>query len=279
MHHTKKEIQLIGNASVEVEIYQANPNPARVALIQPAMGVRASFYKPLATSLAQTGIAVVSMDLRGLGGSSVRPSSKVDFGYSELADDCHRAAEWIQNEFPQAKRLLIGHSLGGQTGLLSEAKHPGSFDHVCLVASCLLHAKGWKGKYRAGIWMANLVYPVVASMLGYFPGKVMGLGGTEAKTVIKDWASIIPKGKFRLRNDEFNYEEGLQKLETPITAISFEADWLAPKDSVANFLAKVPNSHQKEHFHLSGTEYGNEKLNHFTWAKTPAWLVNYISSL
>ena len=55
-----------------------------VLIIYPAMGVKGSYYRPLAESLIGKGCIVIITDLRGHGASSLRPSRKTDFGYESM---------------------------------------------------------------------------------------------------------------------------------------------------------------------------------------------------
>ncbi len=60
-----------------------NPN-APVIMCMPAMGVRASYYEPLARALTLSGWNVITADLRGNGESGIRPRRSCDFGYYEM---------------------------------------------------------------------------------------------------------------------------------------------------------------------------------------------------
>ena len=72
-----------GNTSVLV-VFLAAEEDAPVVLCLPAMGVRASYYTAVAAELAARGHTAVLADLRGNGGSSVRPSRSTTFGYAEM---------------------------------------------------------------------------------------------------------------------------------------------------------------------------------------------------
>src|SRR5690606_25330474 len=67
------------------------PEPARpagtLALLWPAMGVPAGYYRPFATALGRAGVAVVVAHLRGTGASTPRPSRRSRYGYADLVDD------------------------------------------------------------------------------------------------------------------------------------------------------------------------------------------------
>ena len=59
-----------------------------VTVIQPAMGIRASYYKRLARCFAEElEIDVILADYRGMGNSSVRANRTNKIGYSALVND------------------------------------------------------------------------------------------------------------------------------------------------------------------------------------------------
>ena len=67
-----------------IEVHPVEDAPA-VVLVLPAMGVEASYYRPVVEQIVGAGLAVVTADLRGHGLSEVRARRGVDYGYHELA--------------------------------------------------------------------------------------------------------------------------------------------------------------------------------------------------
>ncbi|MFC2176444.1 hypothetical protein ACFLR1_05710, partial [Bacteroidota bacterium] len=63
--------------------FTASQEANSVFIIFPAMGVKASYYQPLAEELSAAGSVAITADLRGNGFSSIRPSKKVDFSYKD----------------------------------------------------------------------------------------------------------------------------------------------------------------------------------------------------
>jgi predicted alpha/beta hydrolase len=240
------------------------------------MGVYAKYYKILADQLSQKGISVGLVDLRGNDTSSVRPSRRFDFGYRDQIElEYNEVVKSLKEEHPKLPIYLFGHSLGGQLSCLYTAKYPELVSGLILSATCSVYYKGWDGfgAYRilAGTQFANLV----AKMLGYYPGKKVGFGGTEAKTLIKDWSSQSRTGKYILQGDSFNYEEGLSKITLPVLAISYEGDKMAPIGAVDHLLSKMTNA-SKEHIHLKKSDPRNDGFNHFNWAKKTANVVDIV---
>jgi len=158
---------------------------------------------------------------------------------------------------------------------LYAGKNPAKIAGLILSATCSVYHKGWSGfsayQILAGTQFANLV----AGIMGYFPGKKVGFGGTEARTVIKDWSSQSRTGVYQLANDDFDYEKALSELETPILALSYQGDNLSPKGAVQHLLGKMTSA-KTEHIHLEKDDPRNDGFNHFSWAKKPDSIVDIV---
>ena len=74
-------------ARAQMAVFPAREAGAPVLVCLPAMGVRASYYAPLARAISAAGLHAVTSDLRGLGTSSLRPTRACDFGYEEILTD------------------------------------------------------------------------------------------------------------------------------------------------------------------------------------------------
>ena len=257
--------------------FPSNSNESKsVIIIFPAMGVRGSYYENLGKQISKAGLDAVTTDLRGIGNSSVRPSKKVDFGYHEmLALDYQSILEKVKSTFPNKKIFALGHSLGGQLASLFSAKNSNSFDGLILIACCSVYYKGWGSKQIPTLFMTQFFH-FVSVLLGYFPGKKMGFGGTEAKTVMSDWSNQSRTGNYILKNDDFNFEAAMEKVTIPILAISFQADTFAPRKAVEHLIGKFGANENKEYIYLKNDDLRNENFGHFNWAKKPKEIVRLI---
>lgn len=275
MKNDRVKLQNKDGSTTEINIYSGIKQNA-VAVVLPAMGVYAKYYKILAEELATNGLVAVLADLRGNDTSSVRPKRSIDFGYSEILHlDIDTIVSHVNEQFSGKPIYLFGHSLGGQLGCLYASKNPIKVAGLILSATCSVYYRGWEGfsAYRilAGTQFAN----AVAKMFGYFPGKKVGFGGMEARTVIKDWSNQSRTGIYSLKNDDFNYEKALSELNIPVLAISYQGDGLCPKGAVDHLLDKMESA-TVDHIHLEKSDPRNEGFNHFNWAKKPRNIVEII---
>ena len=267
-------VSLKDGETVELSIIKATskvPN-SPVILILPAMGVRAKFYQPLATAFIENGINCVISDLRGLGTSSVRPSSKIDFGYKEMITDLEEVVAIVKAKFVNQPIFILGHSLGGQVASLHLSKHPSTVDGLILVAACSVYYKGWADFQKWKTLMGVRLFAGLSRLFGYFPGDKVGFGGKGAKTVILDWSHLGVTGEFKLTGDTFDYETALKKINIPVFAAAIEGDTLAPKAAMRNLYQKFHPQNPTTTYELTKEMIG-KPLNHFNWVKNNVPLV------
>lgn len=172
---------------------------APVIICFPAMGVKAKYYDHLALVLLENGFNVVTVDLRGVGTSSVRSCRKVNFGYKEMVEyDWPAVIQYVKRLFAQNRIFLLGHSLGGQLSTLYEANTQDNISGLILVAACSVFYKKYPFPYNIKTFLGtNLAYSI-AYLFGYFPGGKIGFAGNEAMYVIRDWAYQSRTGRLSL---------------------------------------------------------------------------------
>ena len=262
------DIQFKDNTQNSLSHFKASAAAAPMIVVFPAMGVRASFYKHLGAHFASIGFHCVTVDWRGFGASSVEISRKQNHGYKELIDDMHQVFEHLNARFPQSKKYLLGHSLGGQIGACFAARYPAILDGLILVASCLVYYKAW-GKAGNQVRLAGNLFPLLANVFGYFPGHRLGFAGKEAIGVMKDWSYNARTGQYAPIGDNFDYETAFKQLNLTVLAITLEEDKLAIKPACEALYGKFSNDCPVQHIHVTKDQTDLRPLNHFKWAKEP----------
>lgn len=240
---------------------------APVVVCMPAMGVRAAFYEPLAHNLCRQGLNAVTADLRGQGASSVQVKRGTDFGYHEmLTHDWPAVVDAVRQRFPRRRLFLLGHSLGGQLNVLYTSLHPQRVSGLILVACCSVFYKGWRFPGNCGIWLGTQTARGLAALMGYFPGRRIGFGGTAARTVIRDWACNARTGDYVLTNSPHDFETRLAALRKPVLAVSIAGDGFAPPRALENLCRKFPAA-PVTRWHVQPGELAPEGLDHFGWVR------------
>ncbi len=273
-----KSIKYSDNTTNKVTLFATKQKSEVTLLCLPALGVRASYYEVLGKALCEENFNVITADWRGLGESSVRPSRKVDFGYKELVSDIKTLAENAKIWFPNTKVIILGHSLGGQMGSLLAARYSELIDGLILVASCSVYHKGWTGWKGTQVKVVSRVFPILSTVVGYFPGKTIGFGGKEARTVMKDWSANGLSGKYILTNSDYDYEIALSQMIKPVLAISIENDTMAPVEATKILYGKFNPNSSITHQIVPSKQNNLPVINHFNWAKHPAYTVNFIKN-
>ncbi|MEV4534831.1 alpha/beta fold hydrolase [Asanoa sp. NPDC049518] len=235
-----------------------SPSPtAPVALVLPAMGAAARFYRPLAESLVAAGFAVVVADLRGTGDSTPPPGRASRYGYADLADDV--GAVLAELKADDHRVLLVGHSLGGQAGLLHLATTPDApVDGIALVAAAIPY---WRSYPRHGrvVWAYTQAIGAVATVLRFWPGWTFG--GRQARGVMTDWARTARTGRFP------GADAAMADVTTPVLAISIDGDFYTPHEAVDHTAAKLRRAPVRRE-RVARIEAEGRPA-HFAWVRAP----------
>ena len=272
MKQEQIDITALDGSASKITVFTADhAAKAPVLICMPAMGTAARFYEPLALPILREGWRFVTADLRGVGLSAVRVKRGVSFGYGDMVgSDWPAVVQKAQALFPGAPVYLLGHSLGGQLSALYLAANPAAAAGLILVAAPSVHWRGWDAPLSAGVLAGTQAARAVAELLGYFPGRKLGFGGTEARGVIRDWARQARTGRYEPRGTSIGYERLLAELEAPVLAFSFEDDFLSPPRAVGNLLAKMRRA-RVTHVTIAG-----DGLDHFRWVRNPDALLGKI---
>ncbi len=274
----KVRVRSDDGVSSAVTVFRGSDPKAPVVLCLPAMGVKARFYEPVARALVEAGLNAVTADLRGHGESAVRADRGADFGYGEMVrHDWPAIVDRVQALFPASPTVILGHSLGGQLSTLYMSENPGRIAALTLVAAPSLYFRDWP--FRRGLWLLFLThsFAAIAAVLGHHPGRRLGIGGTEARRLMRDWARITRKGRYDMIRAGVDYEALSRSLEVPLLAISFSDDWYAPRKAVDRLCARMPRA-PLTRWHLEPEEMGCRSLGHFHWVKQADRLVPRIAA-
>jgi predicted alpha/beta hydrolase len=250
----------------DIEAYPVAGAPA-VVLVLPAMGVVASYYRPVVDRIVDGGLSVVTADLRGNGLSEVRAGRGIDYGYHELASvDLPATLDAVAARFSGLPVVALGHSLGGQIACLHAAAHPGGLGGIALIASCTVHYSGWPFPQNLGILVRTQSARPLVRLFGFFPGGKVGFAGSEGKQQMLDWANNGLHGRYEIANSSHDFESLLAEVEIPILAMTLQGDHYAPPPSLENLLAKMPLAPATRR-HFTADDMDESRLDHLRWAR------------
>lgn len=210
--------------------------PRAAALVAPAMGVPRVFYAAFAGHLAQSGIAALTVDYRGIGGSrngTLRGfrAALHDWGEQDLAG----ALDAIAARAPGAPLLWVGHSVGGQLfGLLDDARVRAAL----FVGAQSGHWRLWPGPTRLAmlaLWYA--VIPAVVPAFGRLPGAVFGGGEDVPAGVAREWAAWGRSRDYVMSYARPRGGLGFGRFAGPIRSYAIADDGFAPLATVSALAA------------------------------------------
>ena len=254
------------------------PDDARGGLLWlPALGTAARHYLPFADALAARGIAVLVHEWRGYGASNLRPGRAVDWGYRELLSLDLPATEAVADTLlPGLVRRTGGHSLGGQLALCRVALAPSPGAGLWLVARGAPYWRAFPAPLRHALPLAYRFLPWLARARGFLPGRSVGFGGNEARSLVRDWSRTGLSGRYAAHGLQQDLEARLSRLHLPVRAASFVDDWMAPPGSLRFLLTKVPRAEvQARHF---ATRDLGARADHFAWMQAPGALAAWLAA-
>jgi predicted alpha/beta hydrolase len=236
-----------------------------LAVVWPAMGTPARYYRPLVADLRAAGLGSVVVDLRGTGASTPRASRSSRYGYAELAGDVGAVLEALKPRLDGRAVLLLGHSLGGQACVLHLALAGDAAPRVhglVLVAVGLPWYRLYPGRRSATVLAFTQGIVGVAATVRVWPG--WGFGGRQAYGVMRDWGYTARHGRFP-RLDGSDAEAAIATMRTPVLAISVDHDQFTPASTTDHLCAKM-RAAPVERVHLTAADAGGP-LDHFAWVR------------
>jgi predicted alpha/beta hydrolase len=208
----------------------------------------------------------------------VRPDAAGDGqdGFAALVERCVPAIfSTVRACVPRAAAVIVGHSLGGQLGLIAAARFAPELP-VVLAASGSAGHRGFPGWRRWAALGGSQAIGLVGRVLGYWPGDRLGFGGPQPAAVMRDWSYTVRTGRYRAATGSFDYETALREYRGDVLAISVDQDVLAPHTATETLLAKAPNARvtRRNYAASQGTARPGA---HFTWVKDRPGLAEIIA--
>ncbi|MFD4469813.1 alpha/beta fold hydrolase [Rhodococcus sp. NPDC058505] len=255
-------IQMPDGTEVPVRLF-AGRDAAPVVVIFPGLGVPGGYYDTVARALVGHGFNAAIGELRGQGDSRPRPGPASSYGYQELASvDYPAIFEAVRERFDESTPFLLGHSMGGQLGVMYAARIHGALGGVILVASGSPFHRTHGMVRGAGLLVGSAAMSVTANVAGFWPGDRFDVGGfgRQSKVLISDWSRFARTGLIDPADADIDYEQALAGLTLPVLSISVEADDLAPKPAIRDLVRKLPNADVT-------TWHQGEPLGHNGWIR------------
>ncbi|TGN17583.1 alpha/beta hydrolase family protein [Leptospira idonii] len=237
-----------------------NTDKKQVIAIHSAVGVRKSFYSPLAKFLAGNGYHVFTLDYRGIGDSG-NPYQVEEGMHVWGSLDLAALHEFIFQKFPNSKLHILGHSGGGWlTGFLPPPQNLSSMVFLCV----------GNGYYNSFPFPQNIkiyvswkfLIPYTVKKHGVLPTGKSYYGLPLPKNVALGWAEYGLKKDFI---EDFSLNPRAKYLENyKVSALSysFSDDSVLPESTVKSMLAKFAGLKITEK-HIRPEEIEEKEIGHF----------------
>lgn len=235
-------------------------------LICGAMGVPQRFYEPLATWLAARGFVVLTFDYRGMGLSRSGPLRAVRANIETWAEIDTRAA--LLALAARADGLPIswvGHSLGGQIVpfLPEPLRREHRVEKIVTVATGSGYWRENSPELRRRVWLFWFgAVPLTTPLLGYFPGKRLGMVGDLPRGVIEQWRRWCLDPSYAVGAEGERVRTLFSAVETPMTSLSFTDDEMMSDRNIASIHGFFTQANPKM-VRLSPGDVGADKIGHF----------------
>ncbi|CDF83363.1 hypothetical protein PKB_2016 [Pseudomonas knackmussii B13] len=241
--------------------YQPLGEMRGAALIVPAMGVEQRFYAAFAGWLAERGYLVVTFDYHGMGQSrrgSLREvkANVVDWGRL----DCSAVLSAVAEAAGDKPLYWIGHSLGGQ--ILPFVDGRARITRAFSIASGSGYWRDNTAGLRSRAWLLwHLIAPVVTPLLGYFPGRRLGIVGDLPRGVIEQWRRWCLHPQYALGEGE-QMRIRYSAVHTPIVSLSFTDDEMMSQrstEALLGFYQSAPKVNRR----IAPEQLGVKRIGHF----------------
>lgn len=232
-----------------------------VLIIASATGVKQEYYSKFAKYAENNGITVITFDYNGIGHSLKSPIAELKTDAADWgSNDLESIIQYVINNYPKSKKVIIGHSIGGQ--IIGLAKSSNKLDKIVLIAAQSGYWKYWKGIERIKMWLNwYILFPFLVLTFGYLKSKKISGMENLPKNVANQWRNW-GKNRDYIFSDKSISETFYETIETDITAYSIDDDAFAPKEAVKWMTEKYKNAKIKS-VHLNPIDFQTNKIGHF----------------
>ncbi|CAM1340735.1 alpha/beta hydrolase family protein [Tenacibaculum amylolyticum] len=244
------------------KLFQPNGISKGLVQIHGGTGIPQKLYSNFATYIAKNDFTALTFDYRGIAASAPRKLKGFEATVSDWAQlDMSGVLDWTKEHFPNQKKIIAAHSIGGQMiGLMDNYK---DIDQLFLITSSTGY---WKDMSNPHKWFLAFFWyfliPIHIKLFGYANAMKIRQGENLPKGVIlqlKKWCTH--PSYFELDFDKDLSPNFYDKIRIPIKAIQVQDDPLANHITSNKFLKYFSNT-TVEVEKICPKDYGNTKIGH-----------------
>ena len=242
--------------------------PKGVVQINTGTCIPQKIYWRFAEFLTENGYVTITYDYS----DAQNFSSTVS--HTDWIKDMESVFDFVLREFPCLKKIIVGHSSGGQ--LLGMMYNCSMIDRVYLVASASGYWKLLKFPYQfALLFFLNVIVPVNIRVFGYFNNKIFGSGGGFPSSILLELRSFCFQPDFfapffKSKNIPSHYHE----ITAPLKAYHLQGDIIA-NEKACRYITELYTHSDRSFITLNPHDYGVKKFGHRSFFSSGAeklWL-------
>ena len=251
-------------------------------IINPATGVPARYYHRYAGFLAEHGFDALTYDYRGIGLSRPVDLRGCSYRWSDWGElDFDAVLRFANARDPSSPLSVVGHSIGGFLPGLAE--NASLIRRMLTVGAQYGYWRDYAPRHRLRLFLKwHVLMPAVTSLIGYFPGRRLGLIEDLPAGVANEWSFRRSRMEFGHAAENRDAIVGrFAAMSAPIMAVAVSDDELGTVPAIRRTLEYYSRATPVEVL-LSPSDLGAESIGHFGlfharhasdfWLDTLLWL-------
>ena len=251
----------------QLAAYRHEPaHPPRAQLvIAPGMAIPQGFYAAFASFLAGLGYRVWTFDYRGMGESRHGPLRRCKADITIwIEQDFETVVQHAAAQESGLPLFLLGHSLGGQTApLLPSFQKAAGLINIAVGSGATRHNQPRIRRSAPLLW--HVLTPLFCRLLGYFPGKRLGILGDIPRGAMLQWRRWCLTPDYLL-SGEPGARDAYASASFPVLGLTFSDDELL-LESGSRMLHDAYTGAQVDYRVLNPRSFNQERIGHFGFFK------------
>ncbi|PRX53766.1 alpha/beta fold hydrolase [Flagellimonas meridianipacifica] len=280
----EKEIQCEDGFVLKARLFSPEKDKkGKILIINSATAVGQNLYANYAQFMAENGFHVLTYDYRGIAES--RPKKLRGF-YTSFTDwgekDVSSVLVYAKENFPNFPINILGHSIGGT--LIGMTPRSDLIDKAMTIGAQTAFYKDW-GKGRLKLYFLwHLVFPLVTDLVGYFPGKKLGLLEDVPKGVVQQWHARRKNPSMIKQLESKGINTYFAKYKRDLLTLAISDDPIGTEPALKRIHVLFENAHRTwetvRPIDINEKEIGHfgffrRKFKETLWTKTLIWFENH----
>lgn len=251
----------------------------KVLVINSATAVSQELYRNYAFFMAEMGFDVITYDYRGIAGSRPKQLRGFQASFTEWGEkDVSAVLNHVKKHYPDHAILVLGHSIGGT--LIGMTPLASCIDGVINIGAQTAYFKDWGSNARRLYAMWHVLFPSLTRIIGYFPGKRLGLLEDIPKGVVEQWHARRKNPDMVAQLQENGIQVYYDRFKGKLLTLAIADDPIGTRPAIMRIHNIFTNADSVlETVHPE--DIGVSKIGHFgffsrkfktsLWEKTAAW--------